>query len=126
MVKTLDDLAYIKSGCVTELAFADEYKLPLVPRSVTTLLFGSQFNQPLDVGALPQSLTELTFGHTFNQTIGANILPRSLTSLTFGARFNQPIRSNVLPQSLTRLVFAWKYECGNGFDQLIQAGDLPQ
>ncbi|ADO67034.1 hypothetical protein crov001 [Cafeteria roenbergensis virus] len=58
---------------------------------------------------LPKSLTHLTFGTNFNQKIEENVLPKSLTHLTFGGDYNQKIEENVLPKSLTHLTFGFYY-----------------
>ena len=53
------------------------------------------------------SLTSLIFGNEFNQGIEPNSLPESLTTLTFGCNFNQNIDLNIIPSNLKYIEFDW-------------------
>ena len=94
---------------LTHLIFGHEFNQPVdnLPQSLTYLKFEWDFNQPVD--NLPESLIYLSFGENFNQTV--DNLPNSLTDLEFGYHFNHPVDN--LPQSLTHLKF------GNDFNQLL-------
>ena len=78
-----------------------------LPNSVTHLIFGACFNQPID--NFPQNLTHLTFDLRFDQPI--NNLPSSITHLIFGACFNQKIDN--LPGNLIYLKF------GQSFSKIV-------
>jgi hypothetical protein len=60
-----------------------------LPKSLTHLTFGNDFNQ--EVSQLHKLLTHLTFGYDFNQDVSD--LPKSLTHLTFDrySKFNQKV-----------------------------------
>ncbi|ADO67156.1 hypothetical protein crov123 [Cafeteria roenbergensis virus] len=62
------------------------------PKSLTSLTFGWNFNQPIDKVAWSNSLLTLIFGNHFNKSIENVIWPESLTSLTFGYNFDQPMK----------------------------------
>jgi hypothetical protein len=75
-----------------------------LPESITHILFGTGFNQPLGKHLLPYTcLTHITFGISYNLPINADELPSTITHLTFGSLFNQPV--NNLPSSLEHLSF---------------------
>ena len=65
-----------------------------LPNSVTHLIFGACFNQPID--NLPSSITHLIFGACFNQKI--DNLPGNLIYLKFGQSFSKIVTN--LPTSL--------------------------
>lgn len=76
-----------------------DFNLPLdVPPSITSLTFGSEFNQPLD--NLPPSLKRLKFISVSSFSHSLDNLPPSLTHL-LGVHFNQPV--DHLPSSLVQL-----------------------
>ena len=62
-----------------------------IPNSVTHLIFGYYFNQPLLPNIIPNNVTHLTFGENFNQQLLPNCIPNSVTHLTFKFRFNQSL-----------------------------------
>ncbi|GAM21967.1 hypothetical protein SAMD00019534_051420 [Acytostelium subglobosum LB1] len=108
-----------------------------LPHSITHLVLGDKYNQPIIKGALPQSLLILTFGNEFNQMIAPDTLPDSITRLTFGVQpstppnlqiliygingslFNQPLQSGSLPRSLRDL------SLGDMYSHAISPGLLP-
>ena len=89
-----------------------------MPKKLTCLTFGFDFNQGIELNTLPKSITTLTFGDKFNQKIEPNILPKELTFLTFGFDFNQKIEPNILPEKLTNLTFS-------NLNQKIDSNILP-
>ncbi|GAM20403.1 hypothetical protein SAMD00019534_035780 [Acytostelium subglobosum LB1] len=132
---------------LVSLSLSDNFNQPLAagvfPPTLKDIFFCTEFDSPIDVGALPASLTSLTFTRKakFNQLLTPGVLPSSIQSITFGARFNQPfvpgmlppsitqltlgqdfnhpLESNVLPSTITRLVF------GDEFNQVIAVDTLP-
>ncbi|KAN0018334.1 hypothetical protein ACTFIU_010950 [Dictyostelium citrinum] len=89
--------------------------------SLTSLVFGGEFNQSLEGNWLPTNLKKLNLCYKFNQIIKPNQLPESLTHLSFGDWFNQPLDGNWLPKNLIKLVF------GRSFDQPFKVShQLPQ
>ncbi|ADO67541.1 hypothetical protein crov507 [Cafeteria roenbergensis virus] len=90
------------------------------PDSLTTLTFGYNFNQAIEKVKWPKSLTTLTFGYNFNQAIEKVKWPESLTTLTFGYNFNQAIEKVKWPKSLTTLTF------GYNFNQAIEKVKWPK
>src|SRR5690606_28877215 len=70
-----------------------------LPTSITNLIFGKKFNQPIQ-NCIPSSVTHLIFGHLFNQSI--DDLPYGIEELTFTGQsghyvissyFNKPIKN---------------------------------
>lgn len=97
----------------------------LLPTSLTSLSFGSNFNAKIYPFALPQSLTSLKLGFYYSRKIGANILPCNLKKIVFGDVYNHPFydqQQNVLPDSLQHLELGYLYKCRlfneNGFSIL--------
>ncbi|EGG19845.1 hypothetical protein DFA_06947 [Cavenderia fasciculata] len=105
------------------LEFGDEYNQPLsvgvLPSPLQSLVFGDKYNQPIAVGVLPSSLQSLVFGNRYDQPLSVGVLPSSLQSLEFGWHYNQPLSVGVLPPSLQSLVFGWSY------NQPLSVGVLP-
>ncbi len=98
-----DDLAKIQSLKIKKIKMVDAMNFFVdvnnLPKSLTHLTFGYEFNQSVD--NLPNTVTHLTFGFHFNHSIDK--LPKNLTHLTFGFMFNKPIHN--LPEGLTHLEF---------------------
>ncbi|EFA76631.1 actin related protein 2/3 complex [Heterostelium album PN500] len=69
---------------------------------------------------LPKSLESLVFTHDFNEPLVRGSLPNGLKSLHFGVRFNQPLQKGILPESLSSLAF-----CGGAFQHVFEPGMLP-
>ncbi|KAM9972968.1 hypothetical protein ACTFIR_012339 [Dictyostelium discoideum] len=90
------------------------YTLPMlsVKESLTSLVLGESFNQPIDFQCLV-NLKTLVFGNFFNQPLKPSQLPKSLTSLEFGHAYNQKIQYGVLPTSLETL------KLGPSFNKMI-------
>ncbi|KAF2071185.1 hypothetical protein CYY_007502 [Polysphondylium violaceum] len=95
---------------------------PIVPGSldhvnITSISFGSLYNQILLKGALPDTVTELDFGQSiYNQPILC--IPTSVQILNLGS-ITTDLESIVLPSSLTVLYLP------NTFDSPIPTGFLP-
>ncbi|KAK5575726.1 hypothetical protein RB653_006860 [Dictyostelium firmibasis] len=87
--------------------------------NLTTLEFGSLFNQPLKKNILPISLKNLKFGYNFNQAINKKVLPKSLEKIGFGFYFNQSIK--YLPDSIKEIKFLEP----SRFNQIINSNELP-
>lgn len=116
-------LQEFSQNSITHLKFQNSFnsKFELQLSSLTILIFGSGYDQPLSkfsslpnlshltlrrefnkpIGHLPLSITHLTFGEQFNKEVIE--LPQSITHLSFGKQFNQPV--DTLPSSLTHLTF---------------------
>ncbi|KYQ90352.1 hypothetical protein DLAC_08967 [Tieghemostelium lacteum] len=77
-------------------------KGPIFPKSLTTLIFGINYDQPIR-GSLPPTLTNLEFGYKFNQFIYPNDIPLSVISLTYGEYFNRPLNTDSIPPSVKYL-----------------------
>ncbi|KAN0018601.1 hypothetical protein ACTFIU_008529 [Dictyostelium citrinum] len=90
------------------------YTLPMlsVKESLTSLVLGESFNQPIDFQQLV-NLKTLVFGNFFNQPLKPSQLPKSLTYLEFGHAYNQKIQYGVLPTSLETL------KLGPSFNKMI-------
>ncbi|EGC38540.1 hypothetical protein DICPUDRAFT_28495, partial [Dictyostelium purpureum] len=76
-----------------------------IAENLTSLHFGDNFNQPIDL-VLLQNLKTLSFGSNFNQKIKSGTLPDSLRILKFGAHYNQEMDNAVFPKSLESLTFS--------------------
>lgn len=107
---TPEDLTHIPKT-VTHLIFGWYFNQPLgtsIPIGVRDLTFGWCFNQPLE-SSIPRDVRYLTFGYNFNQPLGES-LPDTITHLRFGAQFNQPLGTSI-PRDVRYLTF------GEHFDQ---------
>lgn len=109
---------------VTHLKFSVRFNKPLgarvLPPYLKELVFEcSEFDHPLEVGALPHGLERLVLWDGFNQKIEAGMFPQSLRVVEFGDAFDQPFRPGDLPNHLTQLSF------GDAFNQLLRPRDLP-
>jgi hypothetical protein len=119
---------FLGSTRLTRLHFGSQFDCPLesgaLPLSLLSLTFStvSRFQQNIGHGVLPSSLQTLTLGYFFSWPLVEGVLPLSLTSLALGGGFNHRLATGVLPQSLTSLVFGTR----STFDQPIEPGDLPQ
>ena len=130
----------------TRLKFDNKFNGPFypncIPKTVTTVIFGKEFNQPLITidennfveRLLPDSVTCLEFidGSKYNQPLIINnikVLPNSITKLVLSSRFNQPlIVSNipVLPCFLEILSFGsyYRYYSLSDFNQPLSVDDV--
>jgi hypothetical protein len=79
----------------------------IFPPTVETLIFGDEFNMPINNIYLPLKLKNLTFGKNFCQLIRKNTLPLLLEELIFSNSFNYPIFH--LPITLKKLTFGFFY-----------------
>ena len=61
--------------------------------SIDIIIFGDDFNQPLDNVVCPERLNEIYFGDKFNQPIENVKWSIDLQQITFGYRFNQDTSS---------------------------------
>ncbi|KAN0034291.1 hypothetical protein ACTFIV_000788 [Dictyostelium citrinum] len=90
----------------------------ILPTSLTTLVLGSYYNQPLN-GILKSlhSLKNLEFGNSFNQPLKSNDyeieFPNNIKSIKFGCSFNQTIKPNSFPNSLKHLRFGFEFSNGD-------------
>uniref|UniRef100_A0A6G6ADK4 FNIp repeat-containing protein n=1 Tax=Borely moumouvirus TaxID=2712067 RepID=A0A6G6ADK4_9VIRU len=78
----------------------------LIPNSTSNIIFGKNFNQPLNKSCLEETLPnlrELTFGENFNQSI--KYLPKSVIKLTFLGPFNEEIHGKI-PHGTKYLAFS--------------------
>lgn len=78
---------------------------PLFPETITHLILGISFNQPID-NLLPPLLLLLKVGAHFSQPV--NSLPTQLTQLGLGSDFNHPI--DHLPSSLRYLKLGYGFQ----------------
>jgi hypothetical protein len=87
------------------IIFGREFNQPInegiLPENLITIIFGLKFNQPINEGSLPENLKYLTFGHMFNKSIDS--LPNSLEYLCLGINFSQYV--NKFPSKLIHLSF---------------------
>ncbi len=103
---------------LTHLTFGKDFNCPIDSAlndlvNLTFLKFSTQFDQPIQ--RLPPRLIHLCFGPFFNKPLPS--LPLSLQCLMFGSSFNQRIPELPLLDKLSHLVF------DHDFNQLI---DLPK
>jgi hypothetical protein len=77
-----------------------------IPNSITSLTFGSAFNQFIE--SLPSNLRELKFRYRYNKPLP--ILPSTLVQLRLSTCFNQYIIPGSLPASLLDLRFGYFYQ----------------
>ncbi|KAK5576084.1 hypothetical protein RB653_007222 [Dictyostelium firmibasis] len=102
----------------------------ILPTSLTTLIFGSDYNQPLNAILKPlHSLKIIEFGNSFNQPIKNDDdnnenteFPQNITSIKFGYSFNQTIKPNSFPNLLKHLGFGVKFSNG---DKDFQENSIP-
>ena len=92
---------------------------------LTTLIFGSIFNQKIKPNTLPENLTTVTFGRYFDQKIDSNSLPENLTTVTFGRKFNQKIDSEMSPSNLKNINFNWIYLDKNIPNYIEMVNNIP-
>lgn len=76
-----------------------------IPDSVTHLIFGDSFNQPLEKGCIPDGVTDLMFGQSFNQELDIGHIPDSVVRVTFGTCFNQAPEKCHMPSSLDTIIY---------------------
>ena len=98
-LRTCEENFVLEGVTQLEGAIPGEY-LHHLPRSLTRLTFGSDFNQSLEKVTLPSSLQSLSFGNDFDQSLEQLTLPSSLQSLNFGRYFSQSLEGVILPSSL--------------------------
>ncbi len=82
-------------------SFNDSISIDWLPHNLTTLIFGTFFNQP--AVNFPPNLKRLTFGNEFNRSLLECNFPSCLESLTFGEWFDQRIIGYQFPQNLKHL-----------------------
>jgi hypothetical protein len=100
------------------IIFGDDFNQPLdnvvCPERLNEIHFGGRFNQPIDKVKFPESLREIYFGDKFNQPIDKVKFPASLHHIFFGKHFNQPIENVKWPEQLCKISF------GDDFNQPIE------
>jgi len=80
----------------------------MFPESVETIIFGARFNRTLYEGTFPiTNLKKLVFGDDFNKPIDTLKSLTSLEELEFGVGFYKVFTKDTLPQSLKKLVFKY-------------------
>ena len=62
-----------------------------LPSGLQALIFGSDFDQPLELLPLPKCLRSLTTGFAFNHKLTNESLPSGLVTLTLGHCFDQSL-----------------------------------
>ncbi|KAN0053167.1 hypothetical protein ACTA71_006691 [Dictyostelium dimigraforme] len=114
-------LPLVSASSIRSIKFGEKFDQPLVcytlpmlsvKESLTSLVLGESFNQPIDFQQLV-NLKTLIFGNFFNQPLKPTQLPKSLTYLEFGHAYNQKIPYGVLPTSLETL------KLGPSFNKMI-------
>ncbi|EGC29493.1 hypothetical protein DICPUDRAFT_5964, partial [Dictyostelium purpureum] len=98
-----------------------EFERAIIPSHITSLTFGSLFNQRILPSYLHNvtNLKSIKFGIFFNQIILPCSLPDSITYLEFDQRFNQILSSSTLPKYLKTLIL------GNEFNSVLKSNSLP-
>ena len=111
---------------LVELSLDDKFDQPLrygcLPHTLRRLYFdGSNFQLPLERGALPDGLLLLHVSEhgKYNQPIEPGVLPASLLKLVLRGAFARPLARGTLPDSLKSLTL------GHSFRYAIAAGVLP-
>ncbi|KAM9960887.1 hypothetical protein ACTFIW_010045 [Dictyostelium discoideum] len=100
----------------------------ILPTSLTTLILGSYYNQPLNGILKPlHSLKTIEFGNSFDQPLKADDddeieFPNNITSIKFGYSFNKTIKPNSFPNSLKILKFDIKFSNG---DKEFEENSIP-
>ncbi|EGC40559.1 hypothetical protein DICPUDRAFT_73924 [Dictyostelium purpureum] len=109
-----------------------------IPETVTSVKFGNNYTQPIDIkSALPSGVTLFEY-RNFNQPLTPNTLPPNIKSLTLG--MDQEICEGTFPDSLTFLSLYKFNKTISGpnlfnsvvnlhltsYNQLLKAGDLPK
>jgi hypothetical protein len=95
--------------------------LVFLPRSLTMLHLGGEFNERIRRGVLPQSLTTLIFGDKFTKPISKGTLPDSITHLEFGPTYCESL--DTIPIDLKRLQFRVgldSYLIGKPWEKLVE------
>ncbi|ADZ16419.1 IP22 [Cafeteriavirus-dependent mavirus] len=75
------------------------------PNNTTNIIFGDEFNQPLNKVKWPESLKCVVFGKRFNQTLEKVILPDSVITIIFLGCYNQSLDYVKWPKLLKELFF---------------------
>jgi len=76
-----------------------------IPKGVSSIIFGSEFNQIIIKDSIPKSVLSIHFGHSFQQDLKYINFPTNLQYLYFGECFNQKIRPERLPSTLRHIGF---------------------
>ncbi|KAK5575640.1 hypothetical protein RB653_006773 [Dictyostelium firmibasis] len=80
-----------------------------IPKSLTYLNVGLNFNQEILKDALP-NLVEINLGSRFNQYLEPGVLPKtSLKKLILSTDFNKKLEVGSLPDSITHLIFGYNF-----------------
>lgn len=101
-------------ACLQELIFGDDFNQPiesvLWPSSLQSQAFGVEFNQPVERVKWPMSLKQLTFGQYFNHPVEGVSWRLSLEKLTLGHDLDRPIEGLACPSSLEELAFMGRFD----------------
>ncbi|EFA75808.1 hypothetical protein PPL_10863 [Heterostelium album PN500] len=85
-----------------------------LPKSIKSLKFNGDFNEPLVKGLLPNSLEVLEFSGPIKQEIPPGVLPDGLRTLIL-KHYEHEIRAGVLPNGLRKLILEnYEYEIRPG------------
>ncbi|AYV80079.1 MAG: hypothetical protein Gaeavirus8_10 [Gaeavirus sp.] len=80
-----------------------------IPSSVKIIIFGNNFDQPVDIIKFPETIEKIVFGYNFNQPIDNITFPEGIRFIKFGWNFNQPVIKTKFPSSLRSIHFGWKF-----------------
>jgi hypothetical protein len=99
---------------ITHLVFGDEFNQPVnyLPLTLKNIFFGSSFNKSID--NLPDSIEVLVLGTNFNKCV--QNFPTNLIEITFGEEFNQSI--NGLKLKVKKIIFT-KYDTCEKYCKII-------
>lgn len=107
------------------MVFGRDFNYPIDaviwPPNLQQLHFGYSFDQPIDKVIWPTSLEKLIFGEKFAHPIEHVVFAASLISLTLGFYFDHPIDAVIWPASLQQLTFV----CGSIFNQPVDGVRFP-
>lgn len=108
---------------VTDVICGDHFNEPLpvgsIPSSVTDLNLGKRYNQPLMPGSLPPALQKLNLGDQFNKPLATGVIPPQVATLVFGDTYNHPLNVGVIPSSVTDLTI------GRAFEESLDKDVIP-
>lgn len=108
---------------ITHIIYGENFNLPLekgdIPYGITHIIIGKEFNESIDKDAIPNSVIHLEIGDNFNQIIKKGDIPNSVQNLIIGNRFNKPLDKEVIPNSVIN------FKIGNNFNQILKKGDIP-
>jgi hypothetical protein len=75
----------------TTVCIEENENLYTFPKNTKILIYGDNFNQPLDDVIFPSTLKTIFLGDSFNHSIDNVKFPKSLAGIVIGDAFNHPI-----------------------------------